>query len=297
MPNARSCLSPDRRRLSRFLAEFTCIVTSLTWRYPRLSALKIKPQDSSLLNNAGYIFLKRDDLLQARLYLEQAIAIDDSLVEAHNNLGIALARLGDRQRALQEFMAVNEPAGAFNNLGVVYLSQKKWNEARDAFRRALALDPKHEKSRTNLAEAEAHMPPPSVINLPPFKDTVAAAASKAKIPNLDPAGKKPAGVVTKKDSRMTAAYRDALGRLRGKRYRDAIEIFQWLLAQYPNDTLASNCEYWVGESYFGLGEYKNAYAAFKRVTLYTGSAKRTEARLMMRRAINKQRQGARGTSG
>ncbi len=262
-----------------------------------LSAIKINPQDSSLLNNAGYIFLNRGDLLQARLYLEQAIAIDDSLVEAHNNLGIALARMGDRQRSLQEFMAVNEPAAAFNNLGVVYLGQKKWNEARDAFRRAIALDPKHEKSRINLAEAEAHLPPPAVIDLPPFKDTVAAAASKAKIPNLDPGGNKPAGVVTKKDSRMTAAYRDALGRLRGKRYREAIDIFQWLLAQYPNDTLASNCEYWVGESYFGLGEYKRAHAAFKRVTLYTGSAKTTEARMMMRRAFNKQRQGARGTSG
>ena len=41
-----------------------------------LSAIQIKPQDSSLLNNAGYIFLKRGDLLQARLYLEQAVAIE-----------------------------------------------------------------------------------------------------------------------------------------------------------------------------------------------------------------------------
>ena len=262
-----------------------------------LSALKIKPQDPSLLNNAGYIYLQRGDLLQARLYLEQAVAVDDSLVEAHNNLGIALARLGDRQRALQEFMAVNEPAAAFNNLGVVYLGQKKWIEARDAFRRAIALDPKHEKSRINLAETEAHLPPPMVVNLPAFQDTVAAAASKAKVPKLDPQGNKRAGVVTKKDARMAAAYRDALGRLRGKRYREAIDIFQWLLAQSPNDKLAGNCEYWVGEGYFGLGEYKHAYAAFKRVTLYAGSAKRTEARLMMRRASNKQRQGTRGTSG
>lgn len=262
-----------------------------------LSALQLKPQNPSVLNNAGYVFLKRGDLLQARLYLEQAVAIDGSLVEAHNNLGIALARLGDRDRALQEFLAVNDPSAAFNNLGVVYLGQKRWSEARDAFRRALALDPGHSKARTNLAEAEAHMPLPAVVDLTPLKgrDSVAAAPAKTKTSKLDLAASKPAGPVTKKDSRLLVAYRDALGRFRARRYREAIDIFQWLLVQYPNDTLASNCEYWAGESYFGLGEYKRAYSAFKRVTLYNGSAKKNDAMLMMKRAELKQRQNGRAT--
>ncbi|HWO02111.1 MAG TPA: tetratricopeptide repeat protein [Blastocatellia bacterium] len=262
-----------------------------------ISAIKIKPQDASLLNNAGYIFLKRNDLLQAKIYLEQAVSIDSSMVEAHNNLGIAFARLGDRERALQEFMVVNDPAAAFNNLGVVYMTQKNWSDAREAFRRAIALDPKQEKAQTNLAEAEAHLPPPTVVDLPASRDTVAVAPIKAKAVKLGPGRNQPAGVVTKKDSRMAAAYRDALGRYNGRRYKEAIDIFQWLLLQYPNEALASNCEYWVGESYFGLGQYKDAYAAFKRVTLYSGSAKRNEALLMMRRAAAKQRQGARSAKG
>jgi TolA-binding protein len=65
------------------------------------------------------------------------------------------------------------------------------------------------------------------------------------------------------------------------------------LQQYPDDTLAGNCEYWIGESYFGLTDYKKAYAAFKRVTLYNGSTKRNDAVTMMRRAAVKQRQGGR----
>jgi Flp pilus assembly protein TadD len=263
-----------------------------------LSAIQIRPQDSSLLNNAGYVFLKRGDLLQARLYLEQAIAIDDSLMEAHNNLGITLARMGDRERALREFMTVNDPAGAFNNLGVVYMGQKNWVEARDAFRRAVALDPKHEKARTNLAEAEDHLPPPAVINLPAMKDTTAATPISPKNRDLDVARARATGSVTKKDSRLAVAYRDALERVRGKRYKEAIDIFQWVLLQNPSDMIAGNCEYWVGESYFGLADYRRAYSAFKRVTLYSGSAKKNEAIVMMKRAsMKQQRQSARTTKG
>ena len=260
-----------------------------------LSAVEIKPQSASLLTNAGYSFLKRGDLRQARLYLERAVAIDDSLVEARNNLGIVLARLGEPNGALREFMAVNDPAAAFNNLGVVYLEQKQWTGARDAFRRALALDPGHKKARANLAEAEAHVPRPTIINLPPFKDKDDIAAAPKKPGTNKPGAARPdkSSSVTGRDSRIATAYRDALNRFRGRRYKEAIDILQWLLQQYPNDTLASNCEYWIGESFFGLADYQQAYSAFKRVTLYSGSTKRNDAVVMMRRAAVKQRQAGR----
>ncbi|MFY9556141.1 MAG: tetratricopeptide repeat protein [Blastocatellia bacterium] len=259
-----------------------------------LSALAINPQNASLLSNAGYTFQRRGDLPQARRYLEQAVAIDGSLVQARNNLGIVLARMGERDGALREFMAVNDPAAAFNNLGVVYLGQKRWSEARDAFRRALVLDPAHSKAKTNLAEAEAHMPLPTIINLPAMKDRGEVAETQKKIQTVKPNVERVrAPVASKNNSRISAAYSDALVRFRARHYNEAIDILQWLLLQYPNDTLASNCEYWIGESYFGLADYKRAYAAFKRVTLYSGSVKRNDAVLMMRRAAIKQRHGVR----
>ena len=260
-----------------------------------LSALVIKPQSASLLSNTGYLFLKRGDLIQARVFLERAVAADDSLVEAHNNLGIVLARMGETNQAFSEFLTVNDPAAAFNNLGVVYLDQKRWAEARDVFRRALLLDPGHKKARTNLAEAEAHVPRPTIINLPPFKESDdVAAAPKKPASNKSVAARTAAGYVSKRESRVSIAYRDALDRFRQKHYKETIDILEWLLQQYPTDTLASNCEYWIGESYFGLADYKNAYAAFKRVTQYNGSAKRNDALTMMRRAAVKQRLGGRG---
>ena len=254
-----------------------------------LTAVEIKPENASLLSNTGYAFMKRGDLRQARTYLERAVAADESLVQARNNLGIVLARLDEPNAALAEFMAVNEPAAAFNNLGVVYLDQKKWTIAREAFRRALALDPTHKKARQNLVETEARMPRPTIINLPPFQNDVAATPSKpdSSMPVAAPREKR--NTVTGRDSRISSAYKDALNRFRGRRYTETIEILQWLLQQYPNDELASNYEYWIGESYFGLGDFTNAYSAFKRVTAYSRSAKRNDAVLMMRRAAIKQR--------
>ena len=256
-----------------------------------LSAVEIKPQNASLLSNTGYLFLKRGDLLQARLYLERAVSVDETLVEARNNLGIVLARMGEPDGALREFMAVNDPAAAFNNLGAVYMDQKRWTDARAAFRRALALDPTHKKARANLIEAEARVPRPTIINLPPFKDGSEVAVAAPKSDLKKPVAARPS--VSKRESRISAAYSDGLNRFRQRRYREAIDIFHWLLEQYPTDIQASNCEYWIGESYFGMGEYKNAYAAFKRVTSYTGSTKRLDALTMMKRAAVKQRQTGR----
>jgi tetratricopeptide (TPR) repeat protein len=260
-----------------------------------LSALDVSPESPSLLSNIGYTFLSRGNFPQARTYLERAVEIDGSLSEARNNLGIVLAQLGDHDGALRQFMAVNDPAIAFNNIGAVYLGQKRWGQARDAFERALALDPSYLKAKASLSEVKMHLPPPMIINLPagPADDNSALAASRARSVKEERASR----FNPERGSRITTAYRDALNRFRARRYQQAVDIFQWLLEQYPNDTLASNCQYWTGESYFGLGNYKEAHAAFKRVTEYSGSLKRNDALVMMRRANIRQRQKERQTNG
>jgi len=219
--------------------------------------------------------------------------MEGALVEAHNNLGIVLVRLGDRDAALREFMAVNDPPAAFNNLGVVYLQERRWSEARDAFQRALALDPGYQRAIANLEEVKAHMPPPTVIDLPAWdqknESKVAANAPQESAPaarRLKAADGNPI-----KNSRFVAAYNDALSRFRNRHYHEALDILQWLLSQNADDALAGNWQYWIGECYFGLRDYTQAYDAFKRVTLYASSTKKGDALLMMRRAalMKKQR--------
>ncbi|MCW5591723.1 MAG: tetratricopeptide repeat protein [Burkholderiales bacterium] len=44
---------------------------------------------------------------------------------------------------------------AFNNLGVAYLGERRWDDASRAFERALALDPGYGLARANLERADA----------------------------------------------------------------------------------------------------------------------------------------------
>ena len=253
-----------------------------------LAAARVQPENAAVLANAGYTLMLRGDLARARTSLEQALVRDGSLAEAHNHLGIVLFKLGEPDGALQHFLAANEPPAAFNDLGVVYLEQRKWREAREAFQRALALDPEYRKAQVNLADATSHLPMPTVIEISPLSEKRGRTLAK----NIEPAGTKTSLEATGRDSRISAAYKDALGRYSHRHYQEAVEIFKWLLQQYPTDKLASNCLYWSGECYFGMGKYARAYASFKQVTSYSDSLKRQDAMIMMRRSsLMEQRKG------
>lgn len=83
---------------------------------------------------------------------------------------------------------------------------------------------------------------------------------------------------------FSRAYEEALSQFYAKRYSDAIAQFNTLLAQFPDHSLASNCVYWIGESYFGSGNYREAADAFNRVFSYSRSLKKDDALLMLGRS-------------
>ncbi len=57
-------------------------------------------------------------------------------------------------------------------------------------------------------------------------------------------------------------YQQGYGALLQKDYAGAEGAFSRLVDAYPNDPLAANAQYWLGESYFVRGQYKNAADAF-----------------------------------
>lgn len=88
------------------------------------------------------------------------------------------------------------------------------------------------------------------------------------------------------------AYEAALNLYYGKRYADAIQAFSQLLAQYPTHSLASNCQYWIGECHFGAGDNAKAVEAFNQVLGYQRSLKQDDALLMLGKAYMKLQQPA-----
>ncbi len=60
-------------------------------------------------------------------------------------------------------------------------------------------------------------------------------------------------------------YKEALNKFYYQRYGDAIEIFESLVSEQPKHYLIGNIQYWVGESYYALRQYKKALNAFNQV--------------------------------
>ncbi|MCA9743409.1 MAG: tetratricopeptide repeat protein [Deferribacteres bacterium] len=76
-------------------------------------------------------------------------------------------------------------------------------------------------------------------------------------------------------------YNQALDAYNAGRYKEAISRFNSLLSENVDASLADNCQYWIGESYFGMRNYVQALVEFEKVFRYTNSNKADAAKLKM----------------
>jgi tol-pal system protein YbgF len=77
-------------------------------------------------------------------------------------------------------------------------------------------------------------------------------------------------------------YEYARGLLKQGRYGDARSAFEEFLKVHPNDTLSGNAQYWLGETYYAQGQYKNAADAFLNgYTTYKASQKAPDSLLKL----------------
>ena len=79
-------------------------------------------------------------------------------------------------------------------------------------------------------------------------------------------------------------YMEAHGLFEVRQYEDAIVKFKALLQSDPQNILAGNCQYWIGECYYGLKDYKTAINAMLDALSYEKSTKRDDALLMLGQA-------------
>jgi tol-pal system protein YbgF len=76
------------------------------------------------------------------------------------------------------------------------------------------------------------------------------------------------------------AYEAALNQFKAGNYTAAITEFKSFLHSYPDNSLASNAQYWIGYSYYALKDYKTAIAHQRKlVSDYPQSAKIPDALL------------------
>ena len=75
----------------------------------------------------------------------------------------------------------------------------------------------------------------------------------------------------------STAYKGALDEYYSRRYESAISGFTELLTVAPNHSLADNAQYWIGESYYAIGNYTKALESFHKVFDFPKSNKLSDA--------------------
>ena len=72
-------------------------------------------------------------------------------------------------------------------------------------------------------------------------------------------------------------YNTALRGFNGRNYKDAIKIFTDVLIRFPSGEYADNSHFWIGESYFSMGEFASAIKSYEKVLSLKGSSKADDA--------------------
>ncbi|MBN2030725.1 tetratricopeptide repeat protein [bacterium] len=80
---------------------------------------------------------------------------------------------------------------------------------------------------------------------------------------------------------FTDRYNIALKEYNSRNYREAIQQFEDLLTVNSRHTLSDNCQYWIGECYYGLGQYQQAIVSFEKVFSFSNSNKDADAQLKL----------------
>ena len=83
-------------------------------------------------------------------------------------------------------------------------------------------------------------------------------------------------------------YETAYGYLMQRDYGAAQSAFEDFLSQFPNDSLAGNAQYWLGEAYFVRGQFKAAAGAFlKGYQVYSSNARAPDSLLKLAMSLDR----------
>jgi len=142
--SALQSLPKDPVLLSELAATYDLIPTRLSESealYRQVVALL--PGDAAARNNLGFNCLLQGRAAEASAILTSALAIAPKNQRIVNNLAAAYLLAGEEEKALQLFRKSVGLAEAYNNLGYLYMTQKRWDQADAAYARALELNPRY----------------------------------------------------------------------------------------------------------------------------------------------------------
>lgn len=105
-------------------------------------ALKGDPKNPDIHCDYGYSLYLQRRWAESEEHLRRAVALKSSHRRAHNNLGLLLAQTDRRYESLSEFHKAGIPEDeAHANLAFVMTLNQQWDQAREEYELALAVNP------------------------------------------------------------------------------------------------------------------------------------------------------------
>lgn len=126
-------------------------------------AIELEPGNYDFHNMRGLIYLDAGSPEQAIADFETVLEINPYFTDGHNNMGAALAKLGRGEEAEAEYKRVlDDPRfankeKAYYNLGDLYLAEQRYDDAVEAFRKAIVLEPNHHRAYFKLGKCFQEM--------------------------------------------------------------------------------------------------------------------------------------------
>ncbi len=106
------------------------------------------------LATLGQAYLKVKDYNRALLYLQKGHSLAPKDKKINQNMGMALAGLKRYPEAFEAFKQAGDEAQAYNNIGVHYYLDGRYEDAAKCFQKALDLRPTfYEEAKANLEKA------------------------------------------------------------------------------------------------------------------------------------------------
>ena len=118
------------------------------------TATRLDPHQMSSHIALGQAYLQQKDYPRAAASLKLAQSLAPQNQKINQLLGQALGAQKQYPQALEAFMRAGDEAQAYNNIGVFYFMDGRYEEAAKCFQRALELRPTfYEEAKTNLQRA------------------------------------------------------------------------------------------------------------------------------------------------
>jgi len=76
-------------------------------------------------------------------------------------------------------------------------------------------------------------------------------------------------------------YDEGLSLFHARNYKQAVELFESLIASDAGNSLSDNAQYWIGECHYALGQYKKAIIDFEKVFTFPKSNKNPDAQFKL----------------